>query len=245
MGPGRDRFIERQTRINNEFVRLAPGEPELQGVFSCLALETYDLVAPQGISIYRFTYNPNSAGFFLRPGNGSDQLPAGIIDRWRQWEKNYPEVVARNPRLELRHLMQTMSEASGGSSWPDGFEWQIERWVADGEEDRNPYLADRAVYARLRDLHARLGGWLYLDDDLNIIFAELSGFRAEEFRRNEERAERIRKENERFAKLNADAKRWRDDHIKNGGTVRVIRTISGISDDPAARQGSPEDRIRP
>jgi hypothetical protein len=142
-------------------------------------------------------------------------------------------VVARNPRLELRHLMQTMSEAIGGASWPDGFEWQIERWVADGEEDRNPYFSDRAIYARLRDLHARLGGWLYLDDDVNIIFAELPEFRAEEVRRNEERTERIRKEKERFAQLNADAKRWRDDHIKSGGTIRMIRAARGTSDDPA------------
>jgi hypothetical protein len=84
MDSKRDGFIERQTSINNEFGRLAPGEAELQRAFSCLALETYDLVAPLGISIYRFSYNPDSGGFFLQPGNGSDQVPAGIIDRWRQ-----------------------------------------------------------------------------------------------------------------------------------------------------------------
>ena len=71
--------------------------------------------------------------------------------------------------------MQGISEKMDASSWPSGYEWQIESWVAGGDPDRSAF-GDHALFERLSMLHGKLGGWLYLDDDCNIIFEELAEF---------------------------------------------------------------------
>jgi hypothetical protein len=103
----RQRFIDSQAEILDEFARLAPGEDELLASFSQLALETYDTLTQQGVRIvWPLSTWPESAFFFLRPGNPTDKVPLSCLEKWRRWELGYPEVLARNPRLELRNLMQ-------------------------------------------------------------------------------------------------------------------------------------------
>jgi hypothetical protein len=199
----RDRFIARQTEINNEFARLTPGEDELIAVFSRLAMETHDILAAQGVRTIRtilgFGTWPESASFVLQPGNTFDKIPPSLLERWHQWERNYPAVEARNPRLELRNLMQTMSETILSESWPQQFEWAIERWVAGGDIDANPYYRDHKIYARLQALHERLNGWVYQGDDAYIYFAELEEFRQIERRRDEAHREIVQRQAEEYA----------------------------------------------
>jgi hypothetical protein len=55
--------------------------------------------------------------------------------------------------------MQDISESIDASSWPCGYEWEIESWVAGGDPDRNAF-GNHVLFERLSMLHAKLGGWL-------------------------------------------------------------------------------------
>jgi hypothetical protein len=224
----RGRFIARQTEINDEFARLTPGEDELIAFFSRLAMETHDILVAQGVrAIFGFSTWPESAGFFLRPGNRFYEVPLSILEQWQQWERGYPEVEARNPRLELRNLMQTMSEMMGGMSWPQYSEWEIERWVAGGDVDANPYYRDYQIYARLQVLHSRLDGWVYQDDEGYIHFAELEEFKAIGHRQDEARREAL----QRAAAARAATRAQLEEHRRRGGVV--IRTSPIRAEHPA------------
>jgi hypothetical protein len=221
----RQRFIEWQAKILDEFARLAPGEDELLASFSQLAMETYDTLTQQGVRFVPWLSTwPESAAFFLRPGHPTDEVPQSCLEKWRQWELDYHELVARNPRLELRNLMQEISESMDASSWPQGYEWAIENWVAGGDPDRNAF-GDHVLFERLSVLHTKLGGWLYLDDDCNIVFENLAEFRETRRRLDEERDERIQEEKERYE---AAMQRLRVDTSNanlsgRGVEIRVIR----------------------
>jgi len=193
----RQRFIETQAKILEEFATLAPGEDKLLASFSELVMETYDALMQQRIRFLPwFDTWPESAAFFLRPGHPTDKVSQSCLEKWRQWELHYPEVVARNPRLELRNLMQDISERMDASSWPYGLEWQIESWVAGGDPNHNAF-GDRVLYERISMLHAKLGGWLYFNDG-NIVFEDLAEFRETRRRLDEEREQLVRKEKERY-----------------------------------------------
>jgi hypothetical protein len=203
MTSDRDRFVDRQTKINDELARLTPADGELAASFAKLARETYDILVAKGAHLLGFSGFvawPESAGFFLRPWNNPDRAPPSILERWREWETGYPALEARNPPLQLRNLMQTMSEALDALSWPQDNEWRIESWVAEGDFDRAPYILDTDIYARLRVLHARLKGWLYQDSDGFIHFAELPDFLEIGRQRGEARREMIRLSAERHSR---------------------------------------------
>lgn len=203
MKSDRDRFLTHQAEITNELARLAPEEEEFIVLFSRLATETFDALIAQGVRNARmvvgFSAWPKSAGFFLRPWNDQDKVSSSIQGQWQQWERDYSEVEARSPRLELRNLMQTMSESLDAMSWPQEQEWQIEQWVASGDFDHRPYYRDKAVYARLRALHTRLGGWLYQDDHGYVHFADLEEFKAIRRARDAVHREAVQREAERSA----------------------------------------------
>jgi hypothetical protein len=52
--------------------------------------------------------------------------------------------------------MQDISESIDASSWPYGYEWEIESWVAGGNPDRSAF-GDHVLFERLSMLHAKLG----------------------------------------------------------------------------------------
>ena len=93
--------------------------------------------------------------------------------------------------------MQGISEKMDASSWPHGYEWQIESWVASGDPDRNAF-GDHFLFERLSMLHTKLGGWLYLDDKNNIVFENLAEFHETRRRLDNERDERIQKDRELY-----------------------------------------------
>jgi hypothetical protein len=84
-----------------------------------------------------------------------------------------PRFLSNQASLWLEH---PRSKEGEGSSWPDGYAWAIESFGAGGDPNRQPF-GDRVLFERLCVVHARLRGWLCLDDDNNIVFENLAEFR--------------------------------------------------------------------
>jgi hypothetical protein len=135
--------------------------------------------------VLQFDPWPESAGNALR-GRGWGkrnagpriELPPALIQRWESWNREYFEVRARNPQLELRDMMQHISESDSASSWPGGYERRIQDWVDAADDPSAPPFDDRyrsvtpEFFNRLRELRRLCGGWLYWSDDLKrVVFA--------------------------------------------------------------------------
>jgi hypothetical protein len=216
----REAFVTLQNRYIEEFVGLTPDEAAAHAFFRQLAFETFEQVerieAPKRF-ISPFKVRPTSGFFGLQQfATAGIELSKDCVDRWRQWERDYPVLTARNPRLELHDIMQDLSEAHEGASWPYMFEWTIERWVANGALPEEPHyrslngqsLIEPSVRDRLKELHAKLGGWLYYDFTAEmIVFADTEQFRLVEARRDAERAEALRIAEERRAAVHREMER--------------------------------------
>jgi hypothetical protein len=105
-------------------------------------------------------------------------VPQSLLRRWKDWNEEYHEIAARNPRLALRDAMQNISESHDASSWPDGYEHRIQAWIDAGDPAAKPPFDDRrsivtpAFYQKLCELRRRCGGWLYWNDTLRrVVFA--------------------------------------------------------------------------
>ena len=204
-----DMRADAQRRVIDEFMMLTPGEADAHGLFSHLAHATNDELLKLGLHRTDFQFSPDSGSFgsaYIRAVGAkvSDELVQG----WRRFADLYPRLIARNPRLELRDLMQDISERTEHASWPHMHEWAIEKWVADGAPDGEMSgTVDADIRDRLLELHPILNGWLYLDEKtMNIVFAETKVFRQVKVRLDEERNEKIRKEKQRHEELQ---ERWR------------------------------------
>jgi hypothetical protein len=193
-----------QRRIIDEFIALTPGEAAAHSLFSHLARATNDELQKLGSYRTLFLFSPDSAGF------GSAHIKAvgakvseELVQGWKRFADLYQGLIARNPRLELRDLMQDISERMDSASWPDGREWDIERWICDGApEGQMRYCrVDDDIRDRLLELYPILGGWLYLDETGMVVFAETAVFRQVKVRMDAEREERIRQERERVADI--------------------------------------------
>lgn len=188
-----DRRSDPQHGVVNEFIALTPGEVDAHSLFSHLAHATNDELQKLGSYRTLFLFSPDSAGF------GSAHIKAvganvseKLVNGWKRLADLYPGLAARNPRLELRDLMQDISERRESASWPHMWEWSIERWIADGAPDgQMPYPVDNDIRDRLLELHPILGGWLYLDETGMVAFAETTAFREVKVRLDAEREKRI------------------------------------------------------
>ena len=188
--------LDFQEKVIAEFIALTPGETEAHRLFSDLAYATNHELAKLGLYQTCFVFSPDSASFGLAHvravgANVSDELLQG----WKRFAELYSELIARNPRLELRDLMQDISERWEAASWPYMWEWDIERWISDGAPDtRMPYSVDDDIRDRLLELYPILGGWLYLNETNMVMFADTAAFRQIKKRLDAERNERIRLE---------------------------------------------------
>jgi len=106
------------------------------------------------------------------------ELAPELIRRWERWNREYIEICSRNPQLELRDMMQAISESDTASSWPAGYERHIQDWADAGDPSAPPPFDDRygivtpEFFSRLHALRQLCGGWLYWNDDRNcIVFA--------------------------------------------------------------------------
>ena len=185
-----------------EFVGLTPGEDGVHAMFSHLAsathIETMRLGAPITAYLARY-HNADLVAADLKQ-TGAD-FSQTLLDSWYEFATLYPTIVKRNPRLELRDIMHSLSERHDFTSWPAEREWAIERWIADGAPlETEPYPVDPDLRARLLELHPKLGGWVYHDDRRGmVVFAQTAEFREEKVRLDAERQTRIREEKERIA----------------------------------------------
>lgn len=179
MTPQRDRFIELQSNLLDELFALAPGEDQTRSHFEEMAIETYDcLVAQDFTHVSPFKLETESAFNFLRYGEKARSLvPGDLLQKWRDWERDYPKLLERNPRLELHDMLHSISESHDASSWPAGYERRIQEWIDSGELAAIPFIDRHGIvnsefFERLRELRRRAGGWLYWDDEADcVIFA--------------------------------------------------------------------------
>jgi hypothetical protein len=183
-----------QQQIIDEFIALTPGETDAHDLFSHLAYATNDELQKLGSYRTLFWFSPDSAGF------GSAHIKAvgaevsdELVQGWKRFAELYQDLIARNPRLELRDLMQDISERKEAASWPQMCEWDIERWICDGApKGQMPYPVDDDIRERLLELNPILGGWLYRDETGMVVFAETATFRQVKVRMDAEREELIR-----------------------------------------------------
>jgi hypothetical protein len=178
----RAEFIERQAAEADSKLALTTGEGRARERFVQLAIETYDFLISAGADfVLVFDPWPESAGNALR-GRGWGkrsagpriELPPALIQGWESWNREYFEVRARNPRLELRDMMQHISESDSASSWPSGYERRIQDWVDAGDPSTPPFddrhgCVTPDFFNRLRELRQLCGGWLYWSDDLKRV----------------------------------------------------------------------------
>jgi hypothetical protein len=128
---------------------------------------------------------PDSAGFFLQRWNNGVRLgrckplPPELERRWRDWADRYYEIRRRSPKLEMRDLIQDITERQEGLSWPfHATEDILEEWIVAGNFDapieHELYFAEyvtRPTFDRLRELRFLTGGWIY-DDGWKLRFAQ-------------------------------------------------------------------------
>jgi len=179
----RAEFIERQTGAADARFSLTVGEETAQQRFRQLAIDTYDFLTSAGAKVgWAFTPSDEYASSVAYSGGRVDgsraELSPELIQRWERWNREYSQIRARNPRLELRDLMQNISESHDASSWPVGYEWRIQAWVDAGDPSAPPPFDDRhnivspEIFNRLRKLRHLCAGWLYFSDKVrHVVFA--------------------------------------------------------------------------
>ena len=182
----RERFVERQARLIDETFALTAGEEAPRAHFEQLTLDTYDFMASAGLIALPFSAMPGHAGNFLTGYAERDLqrrwpnvvVPAGLAERWEDWNREAHRLLERNPRLELRQKLQDISESHMAASWPAGYEHLIQAWVdADDPIAAPPFedgrgVATPAFFNRLRELRRLCGGWLYWDEHTKrVVFA--------------------------------------------------------------------------
>ncbi len=207
-------------RMVAEFIGLTPGDDDAHSTLNHLADTTESEMNKIGLGRFAFLVTPYSADVVARDLEAlQPKLSQEVITGWHRFAAVYPTLVKRHPRLELRDLMQDISERRESMSWPAIQEWAIERWVAEGApEEKAPYVVDTDIRARLLELYPKLGGWLYHDhSQLMVVFAETDEFLQVRVRLDAERERRILKERlrieeakqQRSAAIQAEPRMWR------------------------------------
>ncbi len=194
----RERFQEQQLESTHYKLKWLDVDSDARCRFQQLAMATYDALSSLGaVGILAFDPWPKSAGNALtkpcwldRQGQTRLTLPDDIAQRWREWNADYFAIRSRNPKLELRDLLQDISESHDSSSWPDGYECRIQAWVDDGDPGAPTPFQDRHgigtvdFFRRLQTLRKKLNGWMFWDDQISAVrFApetEWQRFRAEQ-----------------------------------------------------------------
>jgi hypothetical protein len=234
----REQFVRSQERLLDEVFSLTAGEEEARARFERLALDTFEIATSAGNHVHAFSLCPEPAGSFSTRYQERDvtrvegvTIPRALVPRWQAWVREYHELRARNPRLELRDMMHHIGESNTASSWPFGYERPIQDWVDEGDPTAPPPFEDRygiitpEFYQRLRELRQRCGGWLYWSDDVEkVVFAsepewqriraaqeELEERQKRHWEENKARSERFAKRlSEVLATARADAAFWNE-----------------------------------
>lgn len=178
----RDHFAEQQLRATNDKLKWLENGAGARERFQQLAMDTYDAITSLGADfVMPFDPWPESAGNGLRGGWGvlgsqaRIELPGHLVQRWREWNDEYYRVRAQSPKLELRDLMQDISESHAASSWPVGYERRIQDWVDAGDAlaptpfDDRYAVAGEDTFQRLQQLRVLLKGWMFWDEKIHAV----------------------------------------------------------------------------
>jgi hypothetical protein len=163
----RDQFRKRLSSYLEAMFSLTAGEHEARQQFENLTMETYDHLAAAGQPSPSFSLEPTSALNFINSTRNHEFVPDDVVQRWKHWKDNYPNLCERNPRLELHDMFHAIGETYMCESWPQGQERRLLSWLASGDYRAFP-LDDRfdiitpEFFDRLRLLRERSGGW-FLD----------------------------------------------------------------------------------
>jgi hypothetical protein len=178
----RDEFVRLQKEVYFDQLRLLTvGEEAACARFEALALDTFDALAKTPRFWLCLSPYPESGLNFLHQAQYLSKqqpdvvIPPGLVQRWEDWNREYYELRGRNPRLEIRDLMHTISESHDASSWPCGYEHRIQEW-ADNDDPATPppfddlnRIATPEFRRQLRQARERAGGWLFDDPEAGNI----------------------------------------------------------------------------
>lgn len=195
-------FAVTQAREVDRALRIDPDGKVDRACFERLAMESYDCLTGLGISLHPFAVYEDTFDGWIRFADGRPGLvPSELVQRWKDWAADYPAFAAQHPRLELLSIMSALSEKIFGASWMTSGEDALQDWAdQDGFLPPPNFVApggwiEPAVHRRLKDLRRRVGGWLFMNDGGEVVFApEPEWQRIREFRKAvaEERSRRGR-----------------------------------------------------
>jgi hypothetical protein len=196
-------FLAVQARDLDAIFSLTAGEAETRATFERLAADTVDgLLAAEKRALVAFSIEPDSAFCFVSMTWLHGLVAPEIVERWRRWAADYPALLGRNPRLDLRDALSWCSETHNASSFPYGWEGAVFDWVSADDIDAKPrYFDDRmgiidaAFYGRLRRLLAAMdGGWLAWSEPAGrVVYVAADEWRAIHAERTAER-KKVRRE---------------------------------------------------
>jgi len=198
----RDQFIEQQTALLDRAFSLTSGEETLRARFEAMALETYEHLHRAEVFILPFSIGPH-AGVLGYGEHVKALVSTALLQKWLDWEEEYPRILDRNPRLALHDYLHWISESHDASSWPYGREAFIYRWLVKGERLPTPFddrhdLVTPEFYERLREARRKAGGMLYWHNDKRqVCFADDSEWQTIAA----EQDKRHREEENRFAEI--------------------------------------------
>jgi hypothetical protein len=234
----REQFLRHQQNLSERVFSLTKGEEEARARFEHLAIDTYDFLTSTGKPSEVFSPWPESGANFLgldRQGYLARRypgvtIPPSLMQRWQAWNRDYYEMRARNPALELRDMMQHISESNDASSWPDGYERHIQEWVDAGDASAPPPFSDCGIatpefFSRLHELRQLCGGWLYWNHEMErVVFAPEPEWQRVCAAKEAAEAERCRQWEENRSKVHA-----RRNACVRFSPMRVKTALSGMS----------------
>lgn len=198
----RAEFIALQAQEVDKALRIDPQGIVDRASFEQLALETHDHMRAVDGPLGPYPIFEDTFDYLLRfVEQRSDPLPAALLQRWKDWRRDYPIFAADHPRLELLSLMGLLSQLVEQVGWWQTDEGLLQDWVDHNHLD--PIVASNfddwiapIARARMRRLRQRIGGWLYQNEQHEIVFVPEPEWQRIRAARNAERAERERRDRE-------------------------------------------------
>ena len=171
-------FASVQAREVDRALSIDPDGKVDRASFERLAMESHDCLTGLGFSVGPFAVFEDAFDHCVRvaderPGS----VPPELVQRWKDWAIDYPAFAAQHPRLEMLSIMSALSERIFGASWMTAGEDVLQDWAdQDGPLPPPNFVApggwiEPAIHRRLKDLRRRAGGWLFMNDDGEVVFA--------------------------------------------------------------------------
>lgn len=162
-------LMAQQRQYLDDVFGLMDAEDEVRRRFEKLVSDTIDaLIVARTPAAVPFSIDPDDASCWSSTTWQHHRADPYLVERWRCWAEEYPDLQARNPKLDLHDALSWCSETHDAASWPDGYERAIHDWVASGRIELRPindhmHIVNAEFFGRLRRLQATVDGWLVRD----------------------------------------------------------------------------------